>query len=170
MKLIRTVVATAVIVFALTTVATAGVQRLGGADDAGGGQERRSVAAHTSTPAAAQSAGAVTLSTEQFATLLHAMTHDRDRDRTRSANPAAVKQRAHDRDRRQTGEHHDGTRSDATRKQTHAQSRTHAQSQTQTQPRTHTQSSPQVHHGESGGNHGGGDHVGAESRHGGEHD
>jgi hypothetical protein len=73
MKALRTIVATAVIVFALTTVAVAGAQKLSGpaADDATNAQPSQPVA----QPAAAQpaAAGAVTLSAHQFAALLRAV-------------------------------------------------------------------------------------------------
>jgi len=68
MKALKTIVATAVIVFALTTVATAGVRHLGDRD----GDARHPAYAQT----AAQSAGAATLSAEQFAALLKAAGDD----------------------------------------------------------------------------------------------
>ena len=49
MKAIRTIVATAVIVFALTTVAMAGVQRLGNGADADGAAQAQPVAAAAAT-------------------------------------------------------------------------------------------------------------------------
>ena len=78
MKAIRTIVATAVIVFALTSVAMAGVQRLGDGADPEAGTQATAAAA----PAAAH-AGEVTLSERQFAALLHAVAAQ---DRTRAAH------------------------------------------------------------------------------------
>jgi len=66
MKALKTIVATAVIVFALTTVAVAGVQRLGGGDQAAG-------APASATAPTAQQSGSVTLTAQQFAALLHAV-------------------------------------------------------------------------------------------------
>lgn len=66
MKALETIVATAVIVFALTTVAVAGVQRLGGGDQAAG-------APASATATTAQQSGSVTLTAQQFAALLHAV-------------------------------------------------------------------------------------------------
>jgi hypothetical protein len=90
MKALKTVVATAVIVFALTTVALAGAQRLNGPDGAA-----TAGPAGAAQPAAAQPAlqGSVTLSAQQFAALLHAVDGDRDRDRDRTH--ARDKARAH---------------------------------------------------------------------------
>lgn len=78
MKLVKTIVATAVIVFALTTVAMAGVQRLGHEGKAATGAAQAQPAA---AGAVAQHAGPVTLSARQFAALLRAVAHDGDRDR-----------------------------------------------------------------------------------------
>ena len=86
MKALKTIVATAVIVFALTTVAMAGARHVGGSDDA---------AKHAASPAATQtyhSAG-VTLTDHQFARLLHAVNgHD-----AKQHTPQADRQKSHDR-------------------------------------------------------------------------
>ena len=86
MKALKTIVATAVIVFALTTVAAAGVQRLGGADQTAG----PAAAAPAATAPQTQTQATVTLTTRQFARLMRAAgggttrhqaaLHDRDRD------------------------------------------------------------------------------------------
>jgi hypothetical protein len=92
MKALKTIVATAVIVFAATTVAMAGVQRLGGTDD-GAVQTHPATAAPVAQPAAP---GGITLSARQFTALMKAVRNggdaygDRDRSRT------------HDRDRART--------------------------------------------------------------------
>jgi hypothetical protein len=95
MKAIRTIVATAVIVFALTTVAMAGVQRLGnGADADGGARAQPAAAAATAAPA-----GQVTLSARQCAALVHAVAGDGARDRTGTARHERATTRTHARDK-----------------------------------------------------------------------
>jgi hypothetical protein len=97
MKALKTIVATAVIVFTLTTVAMAGVQHLSrrGDDATSAGQ---------ATQAAAQPAaqGGVTLSTHQFADLLRAVNGGsqvhaaaRVHDRTQSGKHAHQQSRSH---------------------------------------------------------------------------
>jgi hypothetical protein len=91
MKALKTIVATAVIVFALTTVAMAGAQRLGLHGD-------ESTSSGQATQAAAQPAaqGGVTLSTHQFAALLRAVHGGaQDRTATRTHDAAQVRIHAH---------------------------------------------------------------------------
>ena len=90
MKALKTIVATAVIVFALTTVAMAGVQRFGGDHPA----DAATTAAAPQTQA--QTRATVTLTAHQFAQLLRAAgggtthrqaaSHDRDRDRAHTGD------------------------------------------------------------------------------------
>ena len=103
MKAIRTIVATAVIVFALTTVAMAGVQRLGSDTGQGAAAQTQPAAA----PATGQADDTVTLSAQQFAALLHAVDGDGARDRTQKARHQRVANRTHqqDRTRTHTGSH-----------------------------------------------------------------
>ena len=85
MKVLKTIVATAVIVFALTTVAMAGVQRLGGGDQT----PSPAAAGPAATAPQTQAQATVTLTTRQFARLMraatggaaHRQTDSRDRDR-----------------------------------------------------------------------------------------
>ncbi len=143
MKLVKTIVATAVIVFALTTVAMAGAQRLGhSAEDQA--DATRAPATHS------QPAGAVTLSARQFAALLGAVAHDGDRDRVSTVAHMRSTTRAHARAKTavhnatHTAQHaQDGTGSGSgsahhaeTRAQTH--SGTHAQTHSGTQAQTHS--------------------------------
>ena len=102
MKILKTVVATAVIVFALTTVAMAGVQKLSGQSDAGA---QPGSAAQPPVAAAAQPAGGVTLSARQFATLLHAVGHDSAQERSRDRSHAQDQDRTQKRDRQQAHTH-----------------------------------------------------------------
>ena len=97
MKAIRTIVATAVIVFALTTVAMAGVQRLGNGADADGAAQAQPAAA----PAAAAPA-AVTLSTQQFTALLHAAAGDDAQGGKRTAQHKRTATRTHAQDKART--------------------------------------------------------------------
>lgn len=99
MKAVRTIVATAVIVFALTTVAMAGVQRLSG--PAGDGTQAGDMAAAAPQPTAAQPVGGVTLSARQFAALLRAVDRNAAQDRSRDRAHA----RDENRDRDQTQKH-----------------------------------------------------------------
>lgn len=90
MKALKTVVATAVIVFALTTVAAAGVRHLGDRD----GDTQHPPYAQT----AAQPGGSVTLSAEQFAALLRAAgddINDRAMHATRTHEKAQERSRTH---------------------------------------------------------------------------
>jgi hypothetical protein len=139
MKAVKTIVATAVIVFALTTVAMAGVQRLGsraGASDS----------APVTTTQAAQQGDSVTLSAQQFAALLHAVGQG---DARRLAAGAAAQARAHTHSRVQA--------------QAHAQTHTAANTQPATQATHHAE----IHHAEThtgthdnATTHGGGSHSG----------
>ncbi len=164
MKIVKTIVATAVIVFALTTVAMAGVQRLGHEGKAATGAAQAQPAA---AGAVAQHAGPVTLSARQFAALLHAVAHDGDRDRAEKKVHKRSSTRTHTQAKARThitthaAQHApDGTSSgggDSTR-------------HTETKARTHTTTQAQAH----GSTHDGGTHVGesheGESHHDGGHD
>ncbi len=174
MKAIRTIVATAVIVFALTTVATAGVQRL--TDDAGTHQ----TAVRTGA-AEAQSSGSVTLSDEQFAALLSAVADDRGSGRapatrtgTKPAHGDHERDRDHARDRDRA---HAGAHAVRGRSETTAGARVHHAEGTAARARTRTHVSTQKHdaaHASGGradrgdrhtgdrsdGGHGGGHHGG----------
>jgi hypothetical protein len=90
MKALKTIVATAVIVFALTTVAMAGVQHLSRGSDG-------AAAAGQATPAAAQPAaqGGVTLSTHQFAALLRAATGGGSQGGSKAGAHGTAQGRAH---------------------------------------------------------------------------
>ena len=146
MKAIRTIVATAVIVFALTTVAMAGVQRLGNGADAGGAAQAQPAAA----PTTVAPAGAMTLSKQQFAALLHAVAAQ---DRTRTAHHERAANRTHARDKAQS---HTGTPAATTHAShgTQGSSGSTQHATTQTHTRTHTQ----THHGST---HDGGTHHGS---------
>jgi hypothetical protein len=99
MKALKTIVATAVIVFALTTVAVAGVQRIGSQGD---------TAMTAAGPSAAQThqVAGVTLTDDQFAQLMHAVNGqsarlqatqtDRDMSRDRARDRAHGRQKASD--------------------------------------------------------------------------
>ena len=144
MKVLKTIVATAVIVFALTTVAMAGVQRIGSWSD-------------SSSPAVGPAAtethqGGMTLTDDQFARLLHAAngqaaerhTPQADRETTRARVRVHSRQKAVD-------------------------SASHAQAQHRTQSRN---SSSAMHdavttHDGGGTHHGGGTHDTGTHHHGG---
>jgi hypothetical protein len=144
MKAIRTIVATAVIVLALTTVAMAGVQRLGNGTDAAAAAQAQPIAA----PAAAH-AGEVTLSARQFAALLRAVA---GQDRARAAHQERATDRTRARDR--------------ARSHVDAHEATHASHSTPgSGGSTHhatTQTHTQTHHGgiHDAGTHDGGIHDG----------
>jgi hypothetical protein len=91
MKALKTIVATAVIVFALTTVAVAGVQHLGRAGD-------DATSAGQAPQAAAQPAaqGGVTLSARQFAALLRAADGSGSQGRASTRAHGAKQGRAHE--------------------------------------------------------------------------
>jgi hypothetical protein len=150
MKALKTIVATAVIVFALTTVAMAGVQHLSGP---AGDATQAGAAAQAAAQPVAQSAGGVTLSERQFAALLGAVRHDAAQDRSRD--------RSHAKDQ------------DRTQKHDRQQARTHAQdahtgsagSSTTTTASHHTTTTHHTTHhtdggAQSGGTHDGGTHDG----------
>ena len=100
MKAVKTIIATAVIVFALTTVAMAGVQRLDG------GRDVNAAPASATTPAAGHG-DSVTLSAQQFAALLRAVSRDGAKDRAHVASHTRAAARAHARahDQAQTHTH-----------------------------------------------------------------
>jgi hypothetical protein len=89
MKALKTIVATAVIVFALTTVAAAGVRHLGDRD---GDAQRPAYA-----PTSAHPVGAVTLSAEQFAALLKAAGDDGSKHRAKHVTRTHRKAKTHSR-------------------------------------------------------------------------
>jgi hypothetical protein len=147
MKLVKTIVATAVIVFALTTVAMAGVQRLGHEGEAAAVAAQ----AHPAAPVA-QPAGSVTLSARQFTALLGAVAHDGDRDRAeRKTQRSSTRRHTQAQVRTHTAAHaaQDGTGSGGgSTHRTEAQARIHTATQTQTHDGTHGDG---THHG--GGTH-----------------
>jgi hypothetical protein len=89
MKALKTIVATAVIVFTLTTVAMAGVQHLNrrGDDATSAGQATHAAAQPTAE-------GGITLSTRQFAALLRAV-HGGTQDRTAARTHDGAQARPH---------------------------------------------------------------------------
>ena len=97
MKALKTIVATAVIVFALTTVAAAGVRHLGDRD----GDASHPAYAQT----AAQPAGGVTLSAEQFAALLKAVGDDGGKHRAKHATRTREKAQKHSRTHASEADH-----------------------------------------------------------------
>ena len=152
MKALKTIVATVVIVFALTTVAMAGARHVGGADDA---------AKHAASPAATQthhSAG-VTLTDDQFARLLHAVNgHDAkqhtpqaDRETTRARVRSHSRQTAGDSAIHEQVQHR--TQSQSSSNATHDGGTTHAVGATHD---AGTQHDGGTHHG--GGTHDTGTH------------
>jgi len=146
MKALRTIVATAVIVFALTTVATAGVRHLG---------DRDADAQHPAyAQTAAQPAGGVTLSSEQFAALLKAAGDDGNRHRAKHVVRTHEKALKHSR--------------------THAGEAEHARAGAQHADKQQQGAGGATHHAETttahdGGSQGGGAHDGG-SHDGGSHD
>jgi hypothetical protein len=97
MKALKTIVATAVIVFALTTVATAGVRHLGDHD----GDTQHPAYAQT----AAQTAAGVTLSSEQFAALLKAAGDDGSAHHAKHATRTHEKAQKHSRTHASEADH-----------------------------------------------------------------
>lgn len=97
MKALKTIVATAVIVFALTTVAMAGVQHLGrGGDGATSAGQATQAAAQPTAP------GGVTLSAHQFTALLHAVAGGGVRGRSTTRTHDATPGRTHARQQSHT--------------------------------------------------------------------
>ena len=154
MKVLKTIVATAVIVFALTTVAAAGARHLRADDHPG------AAATGTAAPAAGQVAG-VTLTEAQFARLLRAAgarTSTGARSATRSAHQATTHtSRAVRRDAQKT----------ATGSGNHATHRQHTQAHvtgdaTHAGGGTHDSDGDGTHDGDphDGGTHDGGTHDG----------
>jgi len=151
MKALKTIVATAVIVFALTTVATAGVRHLGDRD----GDAQHPAQAQT----AAQTAGGVTLSAEQFAALLEAAGGDGSKHRATHATRTHEKAQKHSRTHASEADH-DGAGTQ------------HSDGQQQgSGGATHHAATAAMHNGGSqgGGTHDGGTHDGG-SHDGGTHD
>jgi hypothetical protein len=146
MKAVKTIVATAVIVFALTTVAMAGVQHLGGG---AGANDRAQVA----TPQTAQQGDSVRLSTQQFAALLHAVSRGDARRLAAGKTGGVAQARAH------------------AQAKTHARAQTHAAAHTQQathhaethHAQTHTGTHDNATHddGSHAGTHEGGGHGGS---------
>jgi hypothetical protein len=135
MKVLKTIVATAVIVFALTTVAMAGVQRIG-------------IWGDSSSPAVGPAAtethqGGMTLTDDQFARLLHAANGQAAERHTPQADRETTRARVRAHSRQKAGD-----------------SASHAQAQHRTQSRN---SSSATHdavttHDGGGTHHGGGTH------------
>lgn len=159
MKLVKTIVATAVIVFTLTTVAMAGVQRLGhDAEPATGAAQAQPAAA-----GAAQPAGAVTLSARQFAALLGAVTHDAHRDRAETRAHRRSAARTHTRDEARTHTSTHTTRRAQNGVSSGSGVAHHTETKARTHTATHTHTAAQATHS---GTHDGGTH-GGETHHGG---
>jgi hypothetical protein len=156
MKAIRTIVATAVIVFALTTVAMAGVQRFGDGEDGGGAHAKPVAKPDTATPAS----GTVTLSARQFAALLHAVTGEGARDHTRTTRHERAAARTHkqDKTRSHAGTHEATRPSRSTRGTSSSGGETNHATQHATSQHTTTQHTTTQTH--AGGTHGGGGHDG----------
>jgi hypothetical protein len=141
MKALKTIVATAVIVFALTTVAMAGARHVGTWDDA---------AVPTAGPAATethQGAG-VTPADGQFARLLHAVDGRPAKLHTTQADRDMSRDRARDRDHS---------------RQKANDSATHVQAQQRTQ--THDGGGTHDHGTQSGSTHRNGTHDGGAAKH-----
>jgi hypothetical protein len=135
MKAVKTIVATAVIVFALTTVAVAGVQHLGSGTGAG---DSAQVATQI-----AQQGDSVTLSAHQFAALLHAVSRGDAQHLVARQTGVATRARTH----------------------SHSQAPTHVHAQTQTathaQPAVQATHHAETHHAEThAGTHDGSGHSG----------
>lgn len=159
MKVLKTIVATAVIVFALTTVAMAGVQRLGGQDPATS-HAGPAAARQTAVQPAAQ--GNVTLSSQQFAALLRAVRHDADGARDRHTARAHEKARKHSQASRRSGgtsgntDGAGGASTTAHHTQTHTGTTHHSTThQTTTHTGSHDGGSDDGHDGDHGGGEGG---------------
>jgi hypothetical protein len=154
MKALRTIVATAVIVFALTTVAVAGAQKLSG--PAADGTTSAQASQPAVQPAAAQpaAAGAVTLSAHQFAALLRAVgAGARHRDAVHAGKDDQA--RAHQRQHADTHAAHGGARGAVTSRHTTTQASRHHTTHATTHHATTQPTS--THDGDaSGGTHDGG--------------
>jgi hypothetical protein len=151
MKALKTIVATAVIVLALTTVAMAGARHVGSSDDA---------ATQATSPAATQThqAAGVTLTDDQFARVQRAVNgqaakrhttqtdHDMSRDRARDHSRQKASDSAVHVNAQQRTQTHDG---DGTHEHGAQSSSTH---------RTGTHDGGATHH--DGGAHNGGTHHG----------
>jgi hypothetical protein len=147
MKALKTIVATAVIVFALTTVAMAGVRQVSSRGDS---------AAHSAGPAAPQTHqdSGVTLTDDQFARLLQAVNGQSAKLHTTQADPDMSRVRAGDRDHS---------------RQKARDSVIHVKAQQRT--RTHDGGSTHAHGTKGGKTHGGGTHPGGDTHYdGGTHD
>jgi hypothetical protein len=148
MKALKTIVATAVIVFTLTTVAMAGVQHLSRRGDA-------ATSAGQATQAAAQPAvqGSVTLSTHQFAAMLRAV-NGGSQDRTTTRTHDAAQGRTHAHQRSHTRAASNSAESGSAAGVIHHTAAHHAQ--------THHAAHVTSHHNgtHDGGTHGGGTHDG----------
>ena len=156
MNALKTIVATAVIVFALTTVATAGVRHLG---------DRDGDASH---PAYAQPAGGVTLSAEQFAALLKVVSHDgsthREKHATRTHEKAQKHSRTHasEADHDGAGAHHSEGQEQSSGGATHHAETTAMHNGESQDGATHHAETATVHDGgtHESGTHDGGTHDG----------
>jgi len=145
MKALKTIVATAVIVFALTTVAMAGVQRIGSWSDSS------SPAAGLAATETHQTAG-LTLTGDQFARLLHAVTGQAAKLHTPQADHATTRARVRAHSRQKTGD-----------SAGHAQ----AQHRTQSQNSSSATHNAVTTHDGGGMHHGGGTHDTGTHHHGG---
>lgn len=163
MKALKTIVATAVIVFALTTVAAAGVRHLG---------DRDGDAQHPAyAPTSAHPVGGVTLTAEQFAALLKAAGDDGGKHRAKQATRVREKAQKHSRthaaeaDHDGTGAQHSEQRQQGSGGASHQGSG--GASHQGSSGATHHAETTAVHHGGSqsdnphdGGSHDGGSHDG----------
>ena len=149
MKALKTIVATAVIVFALTTVAAAGVRHLG---------DRDGDAQHPAyAPTSAHPVGGVTLSAEQFAALLKAAGDDGGKHRAKQAARTREKAQKHIRthapkaDHTGTGAQHSDQRQQGSGGASHQGSG----------DASHEGSGGATHHAEATAVHDGGSHEGS---------
>jgi hypothetical protein len=141
MKALKTIVATAVIVFALTTVAMAGARHAGGSDDA---------AEQATSPAATQTqqGAGVTLTDRQSARVQRAASGPAAKLHTKQADRDVSRDRARDRDH---------SRQKASDSAVHV----HAQQRTQ----THDGGGTHDHGTQSGSTHRSGTHEGGATHH-----
>ena len=143
MKILKTIVATAVIVFAATTVAMAGVNHVYGGSQAGTAGPAQTPPAVTPT---AQPAS-VTLTAAQFASLLDRV-QQRDRDRTHTRDAAHRRQTA--RKHEQKAYQHAGQQTQTHAQQSNAVHHVDAQVQQSPSQPVHTSGSDAGHHSDAG--------------------
>jgi hypothetical protein len=152
MKAIKTIVATAVVVFTLTTVAMAGVRHFGGEAGASGSNP-------VATAQAMQQGDSVTLSAQQFAALLHAVSRGGAQHLPANKTGGGAHARAHAHSQARTHVH--AQNHAAAHTQQAAQTTHHAETHhTKTRARTHDIA---AHDGGShAGAHDGGGHGGCD--------